>query len=315
MARIASIGTYHPKKIVRNEAFSSRNPEQQRIEKYFTGMEERRYADLEEESGIIMGVRAAQEALKKANISPESIDLIIGCVVPNQYLCPEDLNLVANGAGCKNAVVYPLNSACSSFLSCLNVADAMIGSGKARHVMIVNSNHWVGPMADRESDSFAIAGDGAAATIVNDEGDDFIDIEEISCNDEDIFHSMKLKNPLFTGKKEVFKITQIESVNNERLVTKPIEVAKKLLDRQGDVPDHFIAHQAGVGMLNHWVDKLGLDGNKLLHTFPLYGNMMSTNIPVTINHYIGSGDIKRGDTLLLFSPAAGAHYISILWRY
>ncbi|PCJ35156.1 MAG: hypothetical protein COA99_14040 [Moraxellaceae bacterium] len=315
MARISSIGTYHPAKIVDNDFFAAADSSQQGIEKYFTGMKERRHADPIDESGIFMGVRAALDALNKADIDPASIDLIIGCVVPNQHLCPEDLNLVANGAGCKNAVVYPLHSACSSFLSCLNVADAMIASGRINRVMIVNSNHWVGPMADHDSDTFPIAGDGAAATIVENGGDSFLDIEEISCNDEDIFHSMQLKNPLFTGKKEIFKITQIESVDNERLVSKPINVARTLLDRQTLAPDYFIAHQAGVGMLKHWMDILELDESKLRHTFPLYGNMMSTNIPVTMNHYIESGEIKRGDTLLLFSPAAGAHYISILWRY
>ena len=315
MARILSFGTYHPKNTVNNDFFETADTSQQNIEKYFTGMKERRHADADKESGIAMGVSAAQDALNKADIDPATIDLVIGCVVPNQYLVPEDINLIANGAGCKNAVVYPLHSACSSFLSCLNVADAMIARGRMKRVMIVNSSNWVGSIVDRNSDAFAIAGDGAAATILDDEGDSFIDIEEIACNDEDIFHSMKLKSPIFTGQKEVFTITQIESVDNDRLVTKPVSVAKTLLDRQDKQPDFFIAHQAGIGMLEHWINILGLDTSKLLHTFPLYGNMISANIPMTLNHYVELGDIKRGDTLLLFSPAAGAHYISILWRY
>jgi len=315
MARISSIGTYHPAKIVDNDFFAAADPSQQRIEKYFTGMKERRHADPVKETGIIMGVKAAQDALNKGDIDPASIDLIIGCVIPNQYLAPDDLNLIANGAGCKNAIVYSVFSACSSFLSCVNVADAMIASGKAKRVMIVNSSQWANTIADHSSEAYAIAGDGAAATILDDEGDDFLDLEEMCCNDEDIFHSMLLKNPVFTGEKETFQITQVDSTDNEKLVSKPIVVAKTLLDRQEVMPDHFVSHQAGIGMLNHWVNTLGLDEGKLLHTFPLYGNMITANIPTTLSHYIDSGEIKRGDTILLFSPAAGAHYISILWRY
>ena len=68
-------------------------------------------------------------------------------------------------------------------------------------------------------------------------------------------------------------------------------------------------------MMNHWVSVLGLKEGILRHTFSQYGNMLSANVPTTLSHFIDSGEIKRGDTLLLFSPAAGAHYISILWRY
>jgi 3-oxoacyl-[acyl-carrier-protein] synthase III len=68
-------------------------------------------------------------------------------------------------------------------------------------------------------------------------------------------------------------------------------------------------------MMHLWASKLNISTDKIRHTLELYANMISANIPVSLNHWVRKGDITRGDVILFFAPSAGGYYIAMLWRY
>lgn len=314
MSEIVATGAYVPSNIVTNDYFGKPNDTDKltAIEKYMTGMRQRRHAS-DKETGISMAFHASKRAIENSSFSPKDIDLVIGNIAPNEYLLPEDLNLVSGELGCVNASVIPINTACSSFLTALFVANTMIEQRAKKVVLVVCSTNWVNHMIDREHD-YSMFGDGAGALILTAGSRSLMAVKEAS--DQRVFHTMCMSSPVFTRKKEAFKITQDPKIDmDKQQVLKPIEVAVQLVNNQKVKPDWFISHQAGIGMLEYWLDQIELDKNKLRHTFDLYANMMAANIPVTLDHWITKGDIKKRDIILFFSPAAGAHYISILWRY
>jgi 3-oxoacyl-[acyl-carrier-protein] synthase-3 len=315
MSRIVSTGAYIPRKVVDNNHFFS-TPEDSDaapVVKFMGGMRERRHAGADE-TGVFMAGEAAKRALEASEYCEEDIDLIIGCIVPNLYLYPEDLFLVAGELKCKNATVLPMNTSCTSFLSALYHADTLVNAGNNKVVLVISSTVWALHAFDKTKD-YSFAGDGAGAVIIDNQSNDLIGTKQIC--DFRVFHTMSVKSMGVTGKKEYFEFAEDENVDMvEEQVMKPVSVAMELLEENpNDMPDWFIAHQAGLPMLEVWRRQLKLKREILLHTFDKYANMTSSNIPVTLDHYVRRGDVKRGDTLLLFAPAAGAHYISLLWRY
>ncbi|MEE9411610.1 MAG: 3-oxoacyl-[acyl-carrier-protein] synthase III C-terminal domain-containing protein [Methylococcales bacterium] len=315
MSRIVATGAYYPEKIVTNDFFSAPPPESELppIAKFIAGMRERRHAQ-PHETGIFMAVEAARRAIDNSDFDFGDIDLILGNVVPNENLYPEDLFLIAGQLGCNNATLRPLNTACSTFLTALQTADLFIASQQRKLAMIVYSVNWVNTIFDKSMD-ISTPGDGAAAVILDNTGDSLLSYKE-RC-DFRVFHTMNMKSPVFTHQDEYFSVTEDPQFDMiEEQVIKPISVASELLAEHPDIePDWFIAHQAGLPMLETWRRQLKLSKDKLLHTFDKFANMTATNIPVTLDHYVRSGKIKRGDKILFFAPSAGAHYISILWKY
>lgn len=317
MSRIESIGTYVPGKIVTNDFFTHDSSMYESIAEFFTGFNERRHAALDED-GLAMACKAAEIALSRSKYSAEDIDLITGIIQPTQYLYGDDLNLIQSSIGAKKASVLPINTTCSSFISGLNLADSYIECGKKKCVLLITAVNWVNTGLDTSKPNYAFAGDGAAAVIIEENDQkSLIDVEELNNSTPGVFHSMLLKNPLMTGKKELFTITEPKGVSTQKdLILFPINVAKKLLNRNRDIEiDKVFIHQSGLKMMELWLDKLEIPFSKVRHTLDLYANMNSVNIPASMDHWIQQGDLKRGDTCLFFAPAAGGHYISMLWQY
>lgn len=316
MSRIESTGSYLPKKIVLNDAFNSESVLFESINEYMDGFEERRHAE-KSESSLSYAIGAAEVALERSRYSAEDIDLIIGAISPPEYLYGDDFNRVQYALGAKNAAVLPINTACSSFVSSLNTADSYIQAGKKKVVLVLIGVNWVSHCFDVEKKNYGLAGDGSAAVIVDDQGDSLIDVCEVNHSSPGVFLSMAMKNPVLTGKKEVFQITEPDGVSTAKdLILGPIKVAEKLLQRNPDiVVDKVLMHQSGLKMMNMWVDKIGLPMSIVKHTLPLYANMTAANIPVSLDYWARKGEIARGDMMLFFAPAAGGHYIAMLWRY
>lgn len=316
MARIEATGCYMPEKVVTNEEFSDSSVLFESLQDFFCGYEERRHAT-PTETGISLAVKASKDALSRSQYNAEDIDMIVGMIMPNAYIYGDDLNLLQHELGAMNASVLPINTACSTFLSALNIADSYISTGKKKRVLVVGASIWVHTMLNTSKPNYGFAGDGAAAVILDDEGHSLIDVHECNNSTPAVFDSMLMKSPVYTGEREYFTITEPESISTKKdLVLAPIEVARKLLARNPDVViDKVFMHQAGLKMMHLWADKLEIPFDKVRHTLELFANMSVANIPVSLDYWVKKGDIKRGETILFFSPAAGGHYLAMLWRY
>jgi|GEM_PF-3435004 len=316
MARIESTGRYLPNKIVPNDFFSEGSGLFESIEDYFDGFHERRHA-MPNETGLTMATAAAKSALSKSQYNPEDIDGIIGLICPNEHLYGEDLNLLQSNIGALNASVLPINTTCSTFLSALNIADSHINQGKKKVILIVVAVNWTGSILNTQSANFAFAGDGAAAVIVDNKANSLIDVFELNNSTPGVFQSMVMKNPVVTGKKEFFTISEPEGISLAKdMVLFPISVGKSLLERNTEVKvDKAILHQSGLKMMHLWLDKLEIPRATLRHTIEHFANMTTANIPVSLDYWIEANEISRGETIFFFAPAAGGHYIAMLWRY
>ena len=134
--KFLSYGSSLPEKIVKNadlEKLFDTNDEwiYQR-----TGIHERRVIS-GSESGLTLATAASKEAINKAKLNPEDIDLIIVCTCTPDKLYPSMGCLLQGQIGAKNAVSFDLSAACSGFIFGLVTASQFIYTGQYKNILLV----------------------------------------------------------------------------------------------------------------------------------------------------------------------------------
>ncbi len=186
-SKIIGTGAYIPELIIDNDYFLGHTfygpdkkmivqPQETIIRKFreITGISQRRYAA----AGITssdMGAMAAEEAIEKAQIDREDIDLI---VVAHNYgdmshngaprdMVPSVASRVKHKLGIKNpnCIAYDVIFGCPGWLHALIQADLYIQTGRAVNCLVIGSETLSRVLDPNDRDSL-IFSDGAGATLV-----------------------------------------------------------------------------------------------------------------------------------------------------
>jgi 3-oxoacyl-[acyl-carrier-protein] synthase III len=166
---LEDIGAYVPEGRIDNAAFGALTGKEAEWFVARTGIHSRSRA-APSESTTSMGIEAVRRLLDKRPGALEGVDLIIGC----SYTPDDTLSTMAarvqRAFAIEQARVYFLSTACSSFISALELARIMLGAGEARKALIVTSEHNSFYSDDADPFSGHLWGDGAAATVVSGDG-------------------------------------------------------------------------------------------------------------------------------------------------
>src|SRR5204862_4117744 len=103
-----------------------------------TGVRERRIAD-EGEAPSDLGLRAAQQALDRADVEAEEVDFIVVGTTMGDMLFPTTANLLQHRLGCRSAGSVDVYAACSGSIYSLSVGAQYIETGKYRTVLCVGA--------------------------------------------------------------------------------------------------------------------------------------------------------------------------------
>ena len=113
-----------------------------------------------------MSVGAAQEAMKRADITPEQVGMVIlACSFP-QRSYPAVAIEVQNALGINSAFAFDMNVACASATFALQMAYDSIKSGSIDCVLIVNPEVCTGHLDYKSRDCHFIFGDACTALVV-----------------------------------------------------------------------------------------------------------------------------------------------------
>jgi 3-oxoacyl-(acyl-carrier-protein) synthase III len=138
--RVSGVGVEIPPHVVT----STEVEERARIDRFglepgwlerLTGVRERRWADPAIPSSEL-AARAGRKALANAGLEPEQVDTVLFCGIVRDTLEPATCNAVAEAVGARRARVMDLSNACNGIIDGIDVADALIRTGKARRVLV-----------------------------------------------------------------------------------------------------------------------------------------------------------------------------------
>ncbi len=325
-ASFKSIGAYVPTKIMTNKDFEEIIDTSDEWITKRTGIKERRIASSDEASSDL-GAKAAQIAIKRANINKEDIDLVICATVTPDYLCmPSTACLIASKLELPNVQAFDISAACTGFVYALSVAKAFIESGMKKNVLIIGAEKYSSILDYTDRTTCFLFGDGAGAAIIsatNKKEEAIIDVNCSSDGDyEDLIKTAGggSKHPCSAEVLEQ-KMACIKMKGNETfklavktLTSDVIELMEKNNLTKDDI-QHFIPHQANYRIIKAVGDTLKLGDEKTVLTVDKYGNTSAASIPMAMNDAYESGKIKKGDNVLFDAFGAGLTWGSAIFPF
>lgn len=320
-SKIVSTGMYVPPKVVTNKDLESIMETSDEWIQQRSGIKERRWIE-EGTTTCSMAVEACNNALKKANLKADDIDMIIfGCLF-SDYPFPGTGVLLQRELGfTKTVPAVDIRNQCSGFLYGLSMADAWIRSGMYKRVLLVGSeiHSTTLDQTTRGRNVAVLFGDGAGAAIIEstDDSSDSHIIDTILHSEGQHAEKLALLKPSPNDFPRV-DITKNPSLENfpvmdgqlvfKNAVSRMTEVVKELCAKNNvsseDI-DFVIAHQANMRINQMVMKQLKIPFEKTHHTLDRYGNTTMATIPITLDEAIETRKVKKGDLVIFVAFGSG----------
>lgn len=322
-------GSYVPEFVADNDKFSEILDTSDEWIYPRTGIKQRQIAV--DKPNYYMGAMAAQKALDNAKFKAEDVDLIIVSTCTPDFYYPAMSCLIQKRIGARNAACFDVNSACTGFISSMDIAQKYLSTGKYENVLIVSSEKLSSQTDYTDRASCILFGDGAGAVFLKKsdkmfysflgaEGDEF---EALYCkvhydsncpwfNDKAMeefynnrFDTFGKNNFLVQDGKAVYKFA----------VNAMADAVKNVAEQGGvDISelDLVIPHQANLRIIEKAVELLGIPMEKVYTNIRHMGNISSACIPVAFDELIQAGKVTPGMKICFVGFGAGLTYGSII---
>ena len=171
-AAITAVGAYLPDFVLTNKLLEGMVDTNDEWITTRTGIKERRILKKEGAGSSYLAIRAAQDLMKKKDLDPAEIDLILVATATPDMLVASTAAYVASEIGAVNAFAYDLLAACSSFLYGMSTAASYIESGRYKKVLLIGADKMSSIIDYTDRTTCIIFGDGAGAVLFepNEEG-------------------------------------------------------------------------------------------------------------------------------------------------
>ena len=159
---IVGIGSYVPAKTVTNKDMEAIVETSDEWISDRTGIKCRHFvADNEHTSDL--ATKAAERALKDANLTPDDIDLIVVATATPDMLFPSTACLVQHNLNASKAAAYDLSAGCSGFMYSIATASQFIKTGLYKYVLVIGAEALSRLMDFTDRNTCVLFGDGAGA--------------------------------------------------------------------------------------------------------------------------------------------------------
>ena len=282
-----------------------------------TGIRARHFVDAGVGSSDL-GAEAARKAIEAAGCEPSDIDLIIVATSTPDMVFPSTAALLQNKLGIVGCPAFDVQAVCSGFIYAMTVADAMIKTGTAKRALVIGAEVFSRILDFKDRTTCVLFGDGAGAVVLEASETSGIlatDIHadgkysEILCVPGHVSGGAILGDPVLKmDGQAVFKLAV--GVLEE---TARASLAKAGL-QDSDI-DWLIPHQANIRIMQSAARKLKLSMDKVVVTVDQHGNTSAASIPLALDHGVRSGQITKGQTLMLEGVGGGFTWGSVLLKY
>ena len=332
-SRILGLGGFVPPTVVTNHDLEKMMDTNHEWIVERTGIEQRHWCQPEDElSGAKMGARAAEQALERAGMTADQLDMIIYGTLSPDVTFPGTGVFVQRELGITKSAIpcLDIRQQCTGFIYGIAIADTFIRSGQYKNILVIGSEtHSTGlEKATRGRDVTVIFGDGAGAAVVGVSDDpnhmilsshlhadgtnaEMLWVEKPGSRNHPRISKQDIDEgrhyPKMVGKK-VFKmaVTRMPQAVMEGMVANDLKLE--------DI-DMIIPHQANL-RINEFMGKLmKLPKEKMHNNIQKYGNTTAASIPLCMNEAIELGKIKPGDLVVLVAFGAGMTWGSVFLRY
>lgn len=324
-AAITAVGSFVPEHVLSNKMLEEMVDTNDEWITTRTGIKERRILKDAQKGTSYLGIKAAQNLLKKANLDPKEIDLVLFATATPDMPVASTAAFTASEIGATNAFSFDLQAACSSFLYGMSTAASYIESGRYKKVLLIGADKMSSIINYEDRATCIIFGDGGGAVLFepNEEGlglqDEYLRSDGIGRN----FLKIEAGGSILPASEETVK-NKLHYVHQDGktvfkfAVSNMADVSEKIMKRnqleEKDV-DWLVAHQANKRIIDATAKRMGLSEDKVLMNIQRYGNTTSATLPLLLSDY--EKQLKKGDNLVFASFGGGFTWGSIYlkWAY
>ncbi len=324
-AAITAVGAYVPDFRLTNKILETMMDTNDEWITTRTGIKERRILKDKDKGTSYLAIKAAQDLLKKGNIDPKEIDLVLlGTATPDLPVASTAV-YVATKIGAVNAFAYDIQAACCNFLYGMSTAARYIESGKYKKVLLIGADKMSSILDYTDRTTCIIFGDGAGAVLFepNTEGLGLQDEYLRSDGSGREFLKIEAGGSLLPPSEETVKNKQHYVYQDGKsvfkfAVTNMADAAALIMERNDLTHDDvqwLVPHQANKRIIDATANRMSLEPSKVMMNIQKYGNTTSATLPLLLSDY--EQQLKKGDNLVFAAFGGGFTWGSIYlkWAY
>lgn len=335
--KIASIGYQLPPVRVTNDDWRERfAPKAEILGNEFTrfiadGIEQRFYM----KPGTLVDEIAAEavtDCLRRIDFPADKIEHIIHLSNVSDVFVNGDAPKLQQRIGAHRASTIDLTgTSCAGFIVALNLATALIETGRYGNVLISCVSNVATRAADHREVHASTVGDLATAILVVRSDDAAGQLSFCHETRGEYFH-LHTHREVDGGKrtweadagrhwgKHFFYIDHRDGVliAQKGVAVHIPAVARLALERaRTSLQDvrWLVTHQPGSAPMKLWDQLLELDPARHPSSLAEVGNVSICSIPFTLRRMLDQHAIEDGQLLLLLAPGSGQHVVSMVWRW
>jgi len=322
---IKSLATYVPPRLLTNADLEKMIDTTDEWIMQRTGIRQRHIVD----PGVAtsdLAAEAAKEAIKRAGLKPEDIDLIIVGTVTPDMLFPSTACLVQHKIGATKAWGFDLSAACSAFTYSLTVGSQLVAAGGVKNALVIGADVMSSIIDYTDRATCVLFGDGAGAVVLAPSSDPnlgILDFEHMIDGSGGGALCMPAGGSRMPASHETVDqrlhyVKQDGQTVFKFAVRNTGEICERLLKRNnltGHDLDLFVSHQANKRIIMSAAERIGMPEEKVVINIDRFGNTTAATIPLALNDAVESGRLKKGHLIMLTSVGAGFTVGSVLVRW
>jgi 3-oxoacyl-[acyl-carrier-protein] synthase-3 len=312
-ATITAVGGFVPASVLNNETISQIvDTTEEWIEKR-TGIKERRVAMNNTQAVSDLAISAIDNLLKNYEVDRAEIEgLILATATPDHILVPT-ASKVCEKSGLVNAFGFDVNAACSGFLYALEMASAMIESGRYSKILVAGADKMSSIVDYEDRNTSILFGDGAGVVLLEKSTDNSGMMKAILKTDGSGTDSLLVPaggSRLPASMKTILHREHYIKQNGSFVFKKAVESMSSacievlgLNNLNSSEIDWVVPHQANLRIIKAVSENLNIDFEKVKVNIQKYGNTTSATIPLCLWDF--AADFKTGQHILITAFGAG----------
>lgn len=317
---ILGVGGYVPEKILSNADLEKMVETSDAWIRERTGIECRHVAGPGEFTSDL-ALKAGQMALDKAGVKIADIDMIVVATTTPDETLPATATKIQAKLGMTHGFAFDIQAACSGFMYALAMADNAIKTGMIKKALVIGAETLSRITDWTDRNTCVLFGDGAGAVVLGvsqgagttaDTGVLNLVLRSDGTTRDALKASGGVSCTQTTGVimmegREVFRhaVTNLADIAEQVIADAGLQVS--------DI-DYLVPHQANLRIIEGTAKKLNLPMNRVVVSLPEHGNTSAASIPLALYAGIASGQLKKGDLLLLDAMGAGLTWAGGLIR-
>jgi 3-oxoacyl-[acyl-carrier-protein] synthase-3 len=279
-----------------------------------TGIKERRLAAKNEFTSDL-AAQAALRAMQKAGVVAEQIDLIIVATITPDMPFPSTACLVQRKIGAHRAAGFDLEAACSGFIYGLEIAQQFIMSRTYDTVLVIGAEKLSSIVDWKDRNTCVLFGDGAGAAVLQNRPNAHGLLTAVMGADgrkSDLLfmagggsrcpattesvasgmHYLRMEG------KETFKsaVQAMQTAAEEALRRCDLDITRIKC---------VIPHQANRRIIDAVAQRIGAKPEQIFVNLHKYGNTSAASVAIALDEAVASGQVQRGDLILMVVFGAG----------